>query len=75
MISAKTSTKKQINEINLQQSNFSELFCKIAEQIANQQDWMLDETFNEILGLINDDEQKKIVTIDNIFSVNQINRH
>lgn len=55
--------------MNTQQSSFSDLFFTIAEQIASQQNWMLGETFTEILELIDDEEQKRIVTIDNIFSV------
>lgn len=68
------SIQKQIDDVNVQQSNFSDLFYTIAEQIATQQDWMLGDGFTEILELINDEEQKRIVTIDNIFSVS-VNFH
>lgn len=58
-----------MDEVSAQQSEFSDLFYTITEQIATQQDWMLGDAFTEILELINDEEQKRIVTIDNIFSV------
>lgn len=52
-----------------QQSNFSDLFYGIAEQIASQQNWMLGDAFTDILDLIDDDEHKQIVIIDHILSV------
>lgn len=64
-----TSIKRQVDDVSAQQSGFSDLFHTIAEQIATQQDWMLGDEFTEILELINDEEHKRIVTIDNIFSV------
>lgn len=56
--------------MNAQQNNFSDLFYAIAEQIASQQNWMLSDVFTDILDLIDDDEHKRIVTIDHILSVN-----
>lgn len=55
--------------MNAQQSNFSDLFYAIAEQIASQQNWMLGDAFTDILDLIDDDQHKQIVIIDHILSV------
>lgn len=70
-LTATNSIKKQVDDVSSQQTIISDLFYTIAEQIASQQNWMLGDKFTEILDLIDDEEQKRIVTIDNIFSVIQ----
>lgn len=55
--------------MNVKQRYFSDLFYAIAEQIANQQNWMLSDAFTDILDLIDNDEHKQIVTIDHILTV------
>lgn len=50
-------------------SAFSDLFHAIAEQIANHTNWILGENFAEILNFIDNEDQKQIITIDNIFTV------
>lgn len=56
--------------MSTQQSNFSELFYTISEKINSQTNWLLGDKFAVVLDLIDDHEQKQIITIDNIFTVN-----
>lgn len=51
------------------QTNLSGLLCTIAEQIYDQTNWMLSDKLGEILDLIENHSQKRIITIDNIFTV------
>lgn len=68
-VNATRSIKMQVDDVNIQKNSFSDLFYTIAEQIATQQNWILTDTFTEILEFVNDEEPKRIVTIGNIFSV------
>lgn len=52
-----------------EQTTFSHLFYTISEQISNQMDWMLGDNFTDILDFIDDNERKRIITIDNILTV------
>lgn len=61
--------KKQVEDVCTQQSNFSELFYAIGEQISSQTNWILGDKFTEVLDLIDDPKQQRIITIDNIFTV------
>lgn len=59
-----------MNEDNVStQFNLSGLFCTIAEEIYDQTNWMLSDKLSEILDLMDDHNQKRIITIDNIFTV------
>lgn len=61
--------KKQVDDVCTQQSNFSELFYMIDEKINSQTNWLLGDKFAVVLDLIDDHEQRQIITIDNIFTV------
>lgn len=61
--------KKHIASVYGPKSAFSDLFHAIAEQIANHTNWILGENFAEILNFIDNEDQKQIITIDNIFTV------
>lgn len=69
-LSANKSNKKLSNaDVYGEQNTFSDLFFTIAEQVAGQTNWILDENFTEILNLINNENDRQIITIDNVFMV------
>lgn len=61
--------KNQVEDICGQENVVSNFFDTISEQISSRMNWMLGDKFTEILNLIDDNEQKRIITIDNIFTV------
>lgn len=61
--------KMQADNVHNEQTTFSHLFYTISEQISNQMDWMLSDNLTDIFEFIDDNEHKRIITIDHILTV------
>lgn len=59
----------------MEQNTISSVLHVIAEHIINQENWMLGDSFNELLTNINDDQHKHLITIDNVFAVRRIDNN
>lgn len=68
-VNAAKEIKTDAETIYFNRNAFSKIFHAITEHITTQTHWILGESFTEILDPIDNDEHKRIITIDNIFTV------